>query len=776
MAIFDIAEPIQIKCQDAFGNYIGERLKGYAPLEDFYRTAYVKEPIFHLFRYTPPAQYKKRLEELRPSNNFAEILQKEIEVLEPNIIVSFGELALQYLTGLKGIRKYRGSILKVGSIPLIPTLAPRDINKIYQDRVLVGRDLSKAHSFRDGVPVDCNTYSVLRSFRTVNDYFERNKDAPYVVTDIETHHGFITCMGFCCNGTEAVSIPLLEKNPDMPFIYRRIQKFLNSSKLVNQNIHYDQHYSERYGFRYPNIIGDTMHLGGLLYAEFPKNLGFYNSIYTNMPYFKDEGKEFDPAKSKKDQLYIYNAKDCASTWQCWDKMTKESKEHLDFYYENTYKFYFLYKKIVDRGIRVDETQREKLKEKYNKILHSYKSQLGKINYNSPKQIATLIYDELRLPKRYHTSPLGKKTLSTDELTIEYFLVNVIDDINVANILNAILYARKTHKLLTVLDFQVHPDGRLRTSYNLTGTTSGRTSTSHSLDFIHTENGRKNLGLPLQTIPKQGHRMYDGNYLGGDIRSIFVPSQGYSFIAGDLSQAEARVVAVLADDPIFDGERLDWTSEELESRKGLKDLCSIPDIHTITASLVLNIPTYSVTKSQREFVGKRTRHAANYGMQARTLAQNSQIPLVKAQQALDSFHKVSPNIKSVFHAGCVELLQNCRYLVTPYGRRRDFFGRLDESTYKVAYSYIPQSTISDHTKRSALYTSDDIEWLGEFHDGLLGEVPKGKEEKALYLLKEKMEDSIDFSKGSFVRDKKLKIPCELSKSSTNWNELKDFESE
>jgi len=829
MVVFDFAEGVQLANNDAFGgyyqSYIGgflEEFGGKNVLHQIYRTALVKDAMTLQPKGARKQTVLEYIESKSPRNKYGEILINEINTINPNVILACGDAAFMFLSGIKGVRKYRGSIMPLGGkaymggvnkrqMRIAPIIAPRDIRKNYSSFFYTTLDVARAWKLRDVTEpiLDKNIYWVCRSLQAFRNYVDRNKNPEFAVTDIETHHGYITCMGICTNGREGMCVPLLENKmsgPELAMLYYELAKYLESVPLVNQNIYYDNHESEKFGFRYPNIVGDTMLLGGTIYPEFPKNLGFYTSIYTDMPYFKDESKEFDPALSTKDQLFKYNAKDCISTHQCWTRMKEDAKETptivgetvWDFYQKGPHQFYAVYKKIMDRGLYVDFAQRDKLIEKYTAILAGYElaisATLGNdLNFNAPKQVAEVLYGQLNLPAQKHKNAKGQWVLSTDEKTLEFLILNVIRSTEIAKLVYNILFARKVYRILGILDCFIHLDGRLRTSYNLTGTDSGRTSTSYSNDNWHIidEKGkivRKKMGLPLQTIRKQGFELPDGSFLGGDIRSIFVPTPGYTFVLGDQSQAEARFVAILAKDDELYGQLVNkrpWTAEEqveraelLAKHKHLK-LAPKPDVHTWTASLVLSKPIHAISTTDRELKGKRPRHAGNYGMAAAKLSELALIPITEAKKALDAFHRAAPKVQQVFQRDCEDTIRDQRFLVNSFGRRRDFFNRVDNSMFRVAYSYLPQSTISDITKFAALKVDNSYEhhfWLGEFHDGLFGEVPTERVDEFMPIFKEAMEMEVDCSLGSMPRDFVLSIPCELETSTTHWKDTQEYKCE
>jgi DNA polymerase-1 len=228
--------------------------------------------------------------------------------------------------------------------------------------------------------------------------------------------------------------------------------------------------------------------------------------------------------------------------------------------------------------------------------------------------------------------------------------------------------------------------------------------------------------------------------------MFIADPGYVIIETDMSQAEARIVALFARD-----------SRVLEIFR-LKQ-----DVHRLTAAMIFGVSPDQVTKDQR-FIGKMTRHAGNYDMQKHramqlinTEAKRQHIDINlsewRAGKILDGFHSFSPNIRKIFHADIVHALQtNNRILVNPFGRYRQFFDRWDQHLWKEAYAHLPQSTVPDHLRRAGMraksrFLEEDLDarFVVEAHDALVGIVREKDAERYIQIMHEEIEVPIDFSR-------------------------------
>ena len=761
-------------------------------LDEIYRTLYIKE-------YIPGVETKnkrKRNELIYSAlqqEDWKALLIQEIEAIKPNVIIALGEQALNILTNEKKIINFRGSILNISPYfkfdfhpKVLPTYHPRQIWEDYISLAYVQVDYSKIKkviNLQGPYQTDELLWIARNYSQLFNWWNERGKFArDILVFDIETYFNTITCTGFCVDKKEALSVPLvnLPSSSDSILTYKLINEILGSKiPKVNQNIAYDEYHYNRWGFQVNNIYDDTMLLGHAIYPELPKNLAFYTSIYTTFPFYKDEGKEFDPRLHSMDQLFLYNAKDCLVTYQIYEAMKEDAKElkvynfHRQNYFEANGRpsLYHIYRKIESNGIRIDEARRKWLLNKYNSLIQIHQAKIesvyGKhVNYNSPKQVAQFVYEYLECPHVYHINPSGDRVLSTDKETLEDLYINKVKNSTVQSALGEIIILRKLDTVKDTIERKIHPDGRFRTAYKLHGTKSGRTSATfhHDRHYYINDNNRieyEEYGASIQTIPKRDYEFeeFKGETYGADIPSMFIPSDNYVFVEIDGKNAEAFVVFTLAGD-----------FESLEYAK-------TNDIHRLTASWILKKPIDQITKYEREHRGKRPRHAGHYDMEAYRFSLMIHEPIHICSDVLMEFHKHAPLIRGVFHRLIQENILQYGSLTTPHERRRDFFGRRDKELFKEGYSYIPQAVVSDHTKFSMPYfvqECPETRLLAEKHDSIFAEIPKEKLEVYAPVYKRIYERSIDFRKGSIKREYDLVIPAEIKYSLENWGDMKEYD--
>lgn len=753
----------------------------------------------------------------RPANNNLKIvpqpivdesideLIKELQTVNPNCILALGNLALAATTGvittnvkgMKGINDWRGSILFSNTIgcKVVPTIHPaallHDKDSViekypYQARYYVQLDYNRAveesESKRYDIPKKNVTiirnssqlYSILRQFR----------GRSFVSIDIELHDCFPCSVSLAFDKYNAIAIPLMNISardwipiPDLEIC--RLWKYLDDFfkhepqlRTIGQNFKFDEvKLKTCYGIYCPPLQYDTSFLAHILNPEFGKSLAFLTSIWTRHPYYKDEGKEFNPKKDRFERFLTYNGIDACITYEiCFEILEAIDELQSQFplcrarYYADEYypKLHNLYINIEKQGLAIDKEKKAELSKHFDELYKARFSQLENLVghkldskfVNSPKQVAELLYDELKIPERK----------GTGEDVLVALLGNVVKDGKRRDIIDGILELRRTRKTSTsYINARADYDGRMRTAYRIVGTETGRSSTS----IIKPPLRPHKMGLAFQTLTKYGE--------GSQIRKMFVADKGYHFMNWDLEQAEARIVALLAND--------------LETLK----LFDTIDIHAMTAWWIFGGESYKLyckgedgTEPTERFIGKTTRHAGNYDMGKRTLMDsvNSSarrfgiqvnISEWRAGKILDAFHSHTPRIREVFHTEVSDRLDESATLINPYGRIRQFFGEPREAgTYREGYAFIPQSTVIDHIRFAALRILEripDLRICLETHDALTALVKEADVDSVDAIVRQELTKPIDFTNCSLPRGTMI-IPagCEIG---YNLKEMKKY---
>jgi len=387
------------------------------------------------------------------------------------------------------------------------------------------------------------------------------------------------------------------------------------------------------------------------------------------------------------QHQLYNGLDCCVTLEVWERLTTLRNEWPGIYqFERALQAPYL--EIINRGFLVDSSAKfaavTKLRERMVLLegtLNTLAQGMWRKNLNprSPAQLKDFFYRELGLPEIW-LSQKGVKKLSTNREALEK-----LDTYMLARpFINCILAIRDIGKQLSVLESEIDPDGRFRTSYNIAGTESGRPSSSTSA--FGTGGNAQNIAPGL--------------------RYVFIADRGMKLCVIDLEQVEARDVGFFIG-CLFD----DWK---------LLDSCESGDLHTNNAKLIWpELPWTHDPRLDREIanqifyrdfsyrdMAKRGSHLSNYSGTAWTAARALKVP----QPMMEEFQarycrggrgpdgkEISPAFPGIprWWQWTATQLQLESRLITPFGRERLFFGRPgDPETLREAIAFNPQSTTAD----------------------------------------------------------------------------------
>ena len=325
------------------------------------------------------------------------------------------------------------------------------------------------------------------------------------------------------------------------------------------------------------------------------------------------------------------------------------------------------------------------------------------NINSPKQLGAILFDKLQLPH-------GKKTKtgwSTNAEVLEKLRYE-------APIVDKVLEYRQYAKLRSTyadgLLRAVSPDGRVRTSFQMTVTATGRLSSTEP---------------NLQNIPTRTE-------LGSEIRRLFIAGEGNVLVDADYSQIELRLLAHMAGDEAMQ-----------------QAFLSGADFHTVTAAKVFHVPESEVTHQMRSRA-KAVNFGIVYGMSAFSLSQDIQVTVAEAKDYMERYFATYPGVKQ-YMTDIVEKAKEQGYVETLYHRRRAL-PELKSSNFiqrsfgeRVALNMPIQGTAADIMKLAMLRVYDRLRREGlqarlimQVHDELIVECPEEEREAVEKLLRQEME--------------------------------------
>ncbi len=335
------------------------------------------------------------------------------------------------------------------------------------------------------------------------------------------------------------------------------------------------------------------------------------------------------------------------------------------------------------------------------------------NINSPQQLSSILFDELRLTRHKRT----KTGYSTD--------AGVLEDLRGAHpVIGLLLDYRQLAKLKSTyadaLPALINPKtGRVHTSFNQAATATGRLSSSDP---------------NLQNIPIRTE-------LGRQVRRAFVaPSSDgdYVLLSADYSQIEVRILAHVSQDPNL--------LEAFEVGE---------DVHASTAARVFGIHRQNVTSDMRR-VAKTINFGVIYGISEFGLAQRTELSRRDAASFISAYFRRYSRVREYMDA-TKQQAHELGYVQTLLGRRRYIpeidspNGQVRSGAERMAINMPIQGTAADITKLAMILVQRELEekkWrtrmVLQVHDELVFEVPVEELEEVSAMIKEKMESAFVLS--------------------------------
>jgi DNA polymerase-1 len=392
------------------------------------------------------------------------------------------------------------------------------------------------------------------------------------------------------------------------------------------------------------------------------------------------------------------------------------------------------------GIAVDKDFFKKFSDELSTRIEEITEQIYEIvgyvfNLNSTQQLSKVLFEVLGL-----TPPdSSRKTKSGNFSTA----ASVLEEMRGQHIVvELLLEYRELSKLVsTYLDAipkQINPKtGRVHTSFNQTGSVTGRLASS---------------GPNLQNIPTR-------TSLGHRVRRGFIANPGNVLLSVDYSQIELRIVAHMAKD------------------KAMLDVFRAhKDIHATTASAIFNVPLESVTKDQRRHA-KAINFGLIYGMSAFGLTRTTNLTLAESENFVKAYFQEFPGVKAYLD-GIRKSAAEMGYVETLFGRKRYFPQLKNPATAQVrsraereAINAPIQGTAADILKIAMIRLPGAIEkaklhakMLVQVHDELLLECQEDELDETIRIVREVMENAFELS-----------IPLETDVAwGKNWGDLKDID--
>ena len=564
---------------------------------------------------------------------------------------------------------------------------------------------------------------------------------------LDTAEANLVGLSFCTKEGLAYYIPVQHRYLGVPQ-QLELEVVINALKLVfantenakvAHNFKFDEKVLSKYGVEICGDIHDTMIMAYVLKSNGRHSMDAVSKEYLGVepiPYTEIAGT--GRKQQTLDQIEIeivakYAAEDADITFRLFNYLGELlAKEDVlsKLYSEVEMPLTLILNDMEKLGVKIDadklRNQSLELEGKIAKLQAKCFELCGEeFNLASPVQLREVLFERMGLPAI-------KKTAKGQASTSEEVLVQLAEEYEVAALIMEYRHLSKlkntyTDKLPNILD----SNSRAHTSYNQTGTVTGRLSSSEP---------------NLQNIPIKSVE-------GRKIREAFVAEDSFVIMAADYSQVELRIMAHLSKD----------TNLVKAFNDGL-------DIHQATAAEVLGVSLDEVTNEQRR-KAKAINFGLIYGMSAFGLAKQLEIPRGEAQEYINVYFDRYPSVKEYMTAakesckekGFVETILGRRLYLPEINAKN---GIQRAAAERAAINAPMQGTAADIIKKAMISVnaviaekySDTVKMAMQVHDELVFEVAKDKLDEVTEVIKKIMEEAVALS-----------VPLEVNvDSGENWD--------
>lgn len=474
--------------------------------------------------------------------------------------------------------------------------------------------------------------------------------------------------------------------------------------------------------------------------------------------------------SEYEKQSVYNGFDCCITREVFDVIHPQLDNHTAATYNFSKSLQGPALEMRLRGVLVDQRRKNEVIEEFYEKIDLLERNLERIvldglgkhsfNWRSNPDLHDVFY------KRLGLAPIirgGKPTVNRDAL-------EALEAYQIARpIVRHIQAMRDLGKKIGVLRTEIDPDGRIRTSYNIAGTNSGRFSSSFS-DF--------GTGTNLQNTEES-------------LRSIFVADMGYKFAKCDGAQIQSRIVGAIEWELFKDGRYL--------------DACESDDLHTVVAKMCWpNLPWTGNMKKDKDlaetpfyrhyshrFMCKKIGHGSNFKGQPPTISAQTKLPQNVIEQFQPKYFKAFPGHYRWFE-WTDDQIRRHGYIVSLDGRKRWCHGRRgDDSVIRDMLAYQAQSPeayiVNNGMMRIWLDRTAVI--MMHDHDALTFMYPEEREDEVIPQIMERLrfpvqlqhnreliipfDCKVGWNKGEYCCGDRTNPKCKDCKKTVNLDGLRDY---
>ncbi len=709
------------------------------------------------------------------------ILKKDIDLdMEElngyKIMCPIGADALKYVAGMTGIQKYNGVFIEKKYLPImhpnICIIKPQMEDEIQRafaqiPKLLSGEDLQKHEK----------DYCFIETQSQLDTYIKELEDATTLVVDIETtsvspHTGVILGIAISTRPHQGLYV-------SSELVYKHKQWFhdlFKDRKCIFHNSKFDTNYMEtEIGFEFPDYE-DTMLLHYCLeeavgthglkplalrftdLGDYERELDDYKKSWARKN--KVKLADFNYGMLPSDILAPYACKDADATFQLYMKfwpLVEKSEEFLRLYKDILMPATHAMKRLEKNGGPINIEQVNHLTEQYtidmeecheeimmSDAVQRFERTQGKdFNPNSTYHLRELFFNILSMK-------VTKKTETGAPSTDKEVLANMGHPLA-----DAILDLREKSKLagtyISNIRKGVDKDGRLRSGFNIHGTTSGRLSSSGNLNY--------------QNIPRDNK----------DIKKLFKARPGYKIIQCDLGTAEVYYAAMLSGDQFLQKafiDKLDFHSYVAKQMFNLD--CSVDEVKKV----------YPAQRQYAKAITFGIMYQAGPAKIAETVNKDAksgeEISIPQSKQFINKYFSEAKALKK-FIDGSNSQIENHAFIYSFFGRKR----RLPEAkspnpgvskhAIRSGVNFLVQSVASDI---NILGVVDLIKWIEDndyldaikpftvVHDSIVSEVREDLVDDYI----ENARKCIQIDRGLSIPNCPIKVDFEIGPS---WGELEDL---
>ena len=591
------------------------------------------------------------------------------------------------------------------------------------------------------------TYNLIDNFKNLKSLLSSMKKQEFVSIDLETtsldpNLAEIVGISISFKKNTGYYIPLLYNNKSISSfnsekVLLLMQPVLEFSgmKYIGQNIKYDALVLKRNGININNIFFDTMIAESLISPEKNSykldNLSKDYLSYEMVPIEDLIGEKSNQVTMDTvplDDICFYACEDADVVFQLYEiqsKILKEKKLEKLFYnveiplikvlVEVEYNGVYVDKSIVDSLCKDLETELAFLRKKIYEISNR------EFNINSPKQLAEVLFDDLKLKM------FKKRSTSFDVLK------KMVDHHPIADFLLKYRHLNKlVNTYLDKLPTFINPNtNRIHTSFNQGVTSTGRLSSTKP---------------NFQNIPIKSD-------VGKSIRKAFKANDDNLIISFDYSQIELRILAHYS-----------------QEKKLIDSFKNNLDIHSKTASLIYGINIDDVMYNHRR-VAKIINYSIAYGAGPFRISQELKISIKEASNIISNYFDRYPGIRKYIDDTIKKGFED-GYVSTILGRQRNTYNlrstnrNLQEAEKRATINMPIQGTASELIKVAMVNIYNKLKEMKfsskmilQIHDELLFETPPDEKENLIQMVVNEMENAI-----------KLDVPIKVDYNfGCNWYE-------